>query len=212
MKTSNEVSNIFAAQVEMQSTLTDVGKDKKGYGYEYASFDSIVQHLRPLLSAHGLGFIQTATSDGDYIGVTTRLIHKSGEWVEDTFTMPLVTLAKMNNYQVAGSAITYLKRYGLSAIVGIAVDEDIDASGEQEKPKPQQQKAPAPAKSTDDDKKQLWNAFKNRCGDIDPMSILERDGINMEDKQKVYATVRQYMALNDEMFNGVLDNFNEAVE
>lgn len=71
----------------------------------------------------------------------------------------------------------------------------------------QQQKAPAPAKSTDDDKKQLWNAFKNRCGEIDPMSILECDGINMEDKQKVYATVRQYMALNDEMFQGVLDNF-----
>ncbi|HEY5630507.1 MAG TPA: DUF1071 domain-containing protein [Nitrososphaeraceae archaeon] len=71
----------------------------------------------------------------------------------------------------------------------------------------QQQKAPVPSKSTDDDKNQLWNAFKNRCGDIDPMSILERDGINMEDKQKVYATVRQYMALNDEMFQGVLDNF-----
>jgi len=139
MKTSSTVEAIFQAQIEMQSTLTDVGKDKEGYGYKYASFDSIVQHIRPLLSAQGLGFIQTSTSNGDYIGVTTRLIHKSGEWVEDTFTMPLVTLAKMNNYQVAGSAITYLKRYGLSAIVGIAVDEDIDASGEQAKPEPKQQ-------------------------------------------------------------------------
>lgn len=144
MKTSEKVGLIFEAQINMQATLTDVGKDKEGYGYKYASFDSIVQHLRPLLAAQGLGFIQTSTSDGDYIGVTTRLIHKSGEWVEDTFTMPLVTLAKMNNYQVAGSAITYLKRYGLSAIVGIAVDEDIDASGEQEKPKPPQPQPKAP--------------------------------------------------------------------
>jgi len=208
MKTSNTVEAIFQAQIEMQSNLTDVGKDKEGYGYKYASFDSIVQHLRPLLSAQGLGFIQTSTSNGDYIGVTTRLIHKSGEWVEDTFTMPLVTLAKMNNYQVAGSAITYLKRYGLSAIVGIAVDEDIDASGEQSKPEPkQQQKAPPPSKADDDVKKQLWNSFKARCGTIDPMLILERDGIDMGDKNKVYATVRQYMALNEDMFQGVLDNF-----
>jgi hypothetical protein len=131
MKTSNTVENIFAAQIAMQAEMTDIGKDKQGFGYRYASFDSIVQHLRPLLAKHGLGFIQTSTSEEDRIGVTTRLIHKSGEWVEDTFMMNLVTLAKMNNYQVAGSAITYLKRYGLSAIVGIAVDEDIDASGEQ---------------------------------------------------------------------------------
>lgn len=206
MRTSNEVSNIFASQIEMQDELKDIGKDSKGYGYNYTSFESLARYLRPLLAKHGLGFIQTSTNEGDRIGVTTRLIHKSGEWVEDTFTVPLVTLAKMNDYQVAGSAITYLKRYGLSAIVGIASDEDADAHGEQVKPT-QQQKAPAPAKSTEDDKKQLWNAFKNRCGSIDPMSILERDGINMEDKQKVYATVRQYMALNNEMFQGILDNF-----
>jgi hypothetical protein len=39
------------------------------------------------------------------------------------------------------------------------------------------------------------------------MIILERDGIDMGDKNKVYATVRQYMALNEDMFQGVLDNF-----
>lgn len=130
MKTSSELSNLYKAQIALQESMTDVGKDKQGFGYKYASFDSIVQHLRPRLAEQGLGFIQTSTSDGDRIGVTTRLIHTSGEWVEDTLMMSLVSLAKMNDYQVAGSAITYLKRYGLSAIVGIAVDEDIDASGE----------------------------------------------------------------------------------
>lgn len=133
MKTSNDVTNIFKAHIEMQSDLRTIGKDSKGYGYKYASFDSIVEYLRPILSKHNLGFIQSSTNESERIGVTTRLIHTSGEWVEDTFTVPLVGLAKMNDYQVAGSAITYLKRYGLSAIIGIASDEDADAQGEQVK-------------------------------------------------------------------------------
>ena len=131
MKTSNDVTNIFKAHIEMQSDLKTIGKDSTGYGYKYASFDSIVEYLRPILSKHNLGFIQSSTNESERIGVTTRLIHTSGEWVEDTFTIPLVGLAKMNDYQVAGSAITYLKRYGLSAIVGLASDEDADAKGEQ---------------------------------------------------------------------------------
>lgn len=203
MKTSNEVGQIFAAQIAMQSELQDIGKDSKGYGYNYTSFESLTRYLRPLLTKHGLGFIQTSTNYGERIGVSTRLIHTSGEWVEDTFTVPLVGLAKMNDYQVAGSAITYLKRYGLSAIVGIASDEDADAHGEQTKA----QKAPAPAKATDDDKKQLWNAFKTRCNGVDPMDILVQDGVDVNDKARVYAVVRQYMALSDDMFQGVLDNF-----
>lgn len=214
MKTSNDLTNLYKAQIALQEILTDVGKDKQGFGYRYASFDSIVQHLRPLLAQHGLGFIQTSTSDGDRIGVTTRLIHTSGEWVEDTLMMNLVSLAKMNDYQVAGSAITYLKRYGLSAIIGIAVDEDIDASGEKVVVAPNTvapQRPPVQSKSTDDDKAMLWKAFVARAGKsgVDAKEILLRDGIDMTDKAKTYATVRQYMALNEDMWMGVMDGFVE---
>ena len=209
MKTSNTVEAIFSSQIEMQAELHDIGKDSKGYGYSYTSFESLTRYLRPLLTKHGLGFIQTSTTDGDRIGVTTRLIHKSGEWVEDTFTVPLVTLAKMNDYQVAGSAITYLKRYGLSAIVGIASDEDADAHGEQVTVAPT--KAVAPSKATDDDKAMLWKAFVARAkkSGVDANSILKRDGIDMTDKAKVYSTVRQYMALNEDMWLGLMESYAE---
>lgn len=208
MKTSNEVSNIFAAQIAMQQELQDIGKDSKGYGYNYTSFESLTRYLRPLLTKHGLGFIQTSTNVEDRIGVCTRLIHKSGEWVEDTFTVPLVGLAKMNDYQVAGSAITYLKRYGLSAIVGIASDEDADAHGEQTKP---QQKAPPPSKATDGEQTKLLNEFKAKLEayNIDPRKFLERDGVDMKDTKQVYATVRQYMGMNNELFQNVLENWEE---
>jgi hypothetical protein len=112
------------------------------------------------------------------------------------------------NKAVMRCLVKNLAMFGLGLY--IYAGEDLPESEEEQKeePKPtQQQKAPPPSKAEDDIKKQLWNSFKARCGTIDPMLILERDGINMGDKNKVYATVRQYMNLNNDMFKGVLDNF-----
>ena len=58
------------------------------------------------------------------IEVTTRLIDKSGEWYEDTVQIP----ADRANAQGVGSAITYAKRYALSAMLGIVTDEDTDGN------------------------------------------------------------------------------------
>lgn len=211
MKTSNEVNNIFASHISMQGELQDIGKDAKGFGYKYTSFESLTRYLRPLLTKHGLGFIQTSTNDGERIGVTTRLIHKSGEWVEDTFTVSMISLKGMNDYQVAGSAITYLKRYGLSAIVGIASDEDADAHGEQITA-PQNSTPPKPSKSTDDDKAKAWKEFSAKCKahGVDPMEFLKKDGIDMNDKAKVYATVRQYLKLDDGFLDDTLSDYAQS--
>ena len=69
------------------------------------------------------------------------------------------------------------------------------------------QKAPVPSKASDSDKKQLWAKFKARCKEIDPMELLTRDGVDMGDKDAVYSVTRKYMALDDTMFDGVLDSF-----
>ena len=131
MKTSNEVNEIFKAQVAMQKEMTNIGKDSKGYGYNYTSLEKLIEHARPILAKHKLGFIQSNTSTDDgKVGVTTRLIHETGQWVEDTMTAPLYKLAKMNEYQVAGSIITYFRRYALASMIGIASDEDMDATGD----------------------------------------------------------------------------------
>ena len=131
MKTSEKVNEIFKAQVAMQEEMTNIAKDSKGYGYSYTSLEKLIEHIRPVLAKNGLGFFQSNTSTDDgRIGVTTRIIHTSGEWVEDTMTAPLTQLAKMNEYQVAGSVITYFRRYALASMVGVASDEDMDVQGE----------------------------------------------------------------------------------
>jgi len=56
----------------------------------------------------------------------------SGETIEHSATIPQdVTLKGMNQFQVLGSAITYMRRYQLSAMLGIVTDKDTDASGQQ---------------------------------------------------------------------------------
>jgi hypothetical protein len=190
MKTSESVSGIFKAQIKLQAEMTNIAKDSKGYGYNYTSLEKLIDHCRKPLAENGLGFIQsnTSTEDGK-IGVTTRLIHDSGEWVEDTMTANLYKLAKMNEYQVAGSIITYFRRYALASMLGIASDEDIDASGEQ-----QVVKTPPPSKATDGDKKQAWKDFQSICTTmgVDATEFMESN-MDMSDKNAVYAEVRKWL-------------------
>ena len=57
---------------------------------------------------------------------------ESGEAIQsDTLIPQNVQLAKMNEFQVLGSAITYIRRYALSSMLGLVTDKDTDASGEQ---------------------------------------------------------------------------------
>ena len=62
------------------------------------------------------------------VGLTTRLVHSSGEWIEDEFYIPLEVTGVQPAAQVAGSIITYLRRYALVALLGIVSDEDIDGN------------------------------------------------------------------------------------
>jgi len=132
---SDSIKNIANAQLALQSEIKDIAKDSTGYGYKYTSFDKLVQYLRPLLSKHGLSFIQMPSSghDNNQIGLTTLYMHTSGEWIMNTILSPILDSKGMNMYQSIGSAITYFRRYSLSSFVGIASEEDRDASTSDDK-------------------------------------------------------------------------------
>ena len=123
------MKNIYKALAALQQEVGAIGKDSKGYGYTYASLDNIVEVITPLLKKHGLGFTQPL--DGS--SIKTILFHaESGESIESTLEIPQgVELKGMNQFQVLGSAITYLRRYSLASVLGLVTDEDTDAAGEQ---------------------------------------------------------------------------------
>ena len=110
----------------------------------YADLGSIIEAAKLSLAKNGLAVSQPASTDGSSVTVTTILMHCSGQWISSDMTLPLGDEKGRNLAQAAGSIITYLRRYSLSAMVGIYADEDTDG----EKPKGEQPKN-TPAKAQD---------------------------------------------------------------
>lgn len=124
------MKNLFKALADFQQEVPTIHKATKGFGYSYSDLPTIFKVINPLLKKHGLGFTQMINGSD----VVTTLFHpESGEKIESTTAIPQnVTLKGMNDFQVLGSAITYIRRYSLSSMLGIVTDKDVDASGEQE--------------------------------------------------------------------------------
>lgn len=143
--TSSEVkSGLAAALAAFQAEVPNVTKTKEAevqgttrngdrykYKYKYADIADVTAVVMPLLGKHGLSFTcqPTIREDGKY-GLAYQLLHSSGEMIEGFYPMD-VTLRPQDK----GGEITYARRYCLSAVTGVAADEDTDA---RELPKPQE--------------------------------------------------------------------------
>ena len=147
MKSSNNLSSIAEALATAQGECKDIQKNKQGYGYKYATLESILSMLRPILAKNKLSIIQSHGIENNIITVTTRIMHASGEWLEDTGGVEFQVLKGMNNSQSVGSAITYLRRYQISAFMNITSDEDVDGEADVAQTKKNTQ-APAEQKPT----------------------------------------------------------------
>jgi len=136
------MKNLYKALAEFQQEVPVIHKGTSGYGYSYADLPAIFEIINPLMKKHRLGFYQAVESTTDKNAIRTVVFHvESGEAIQsDTLIPNNVQLAKMNEFQVLGSAITYIRRYALSSMLGLVTDKDTDASGEQikkfEKPEP----------------------------------------------------------------------------
>lgn len=101
------------------------GKDS--YGYRYATLADLIQTVAPILSEHELSFTQLVSGSGDDVTVTTVLMHSSGQHLQSSFTAKASGQGgRMTGIQAQGSTITYLKRYLLAAMLGVAGEEDTD--------------------------------------------------------------------------------------
>ena len=131
IRTSETVVNISAALVKAQAELTNAPKETKGQVGSavrfYTDLPTLTDHVRGTLAKHDLAYVQFPcnTMSGN-VGLCTRLLHASGEWLEDEYSMPAGQGA-----QGAGSALTYARRYALMAVLGIAADDDDGAAASQ---------------------------------------------------------------------------------
>ena len=128
---SAEISELAKALVKAQGEMQNAAMNKVNsfFNSRYATLGAIRDTIRKPLSDNGLCVTQTTAIGERSIILNTVLLHTSGQWISSEF--PLTFTGKP---QEMGSALTYAKRYQLSAIVGIAADEDDDANAAEEKP------------------------------------------------------------------------------
>ena len=132
MTTSEKIGSIaqaiVKAQAEMPKLLAD--SDNPYYKSKYIALADLIKEVRPVLAKYGLAIIQGVSGDGEKaVIITTRIIHESGEWIEEAFTMPVVAKGtKEATPQDYGAAVTYARRYSLAGILGVASEEDDDAN------------------------------------------------------------------------------------
>mgnify|MGYP003342078375 CR=1 len=126
MRTSDQLDQLAAALVAARGAMKNAALNKVNphFKSKFADLTSVIDATTAALKAHGLVVTQApdVTEQGPVL--VTRLLHGSGQWMETHCPLPVVS-----DMQKMGSAITYARRYSLSAICGIAADEDDDANG-----------------------------------------------------------------------------------
>lgn len=141
MKTSESINKISAALLVAQKAISFAAKDAQNPHFKntYADLPAVIDAIKPALNDAGIVFMQTPSpSEPGTLALTTRLMHESGEWMEDTATIPL----PKNDPQGYGSAMTYARRYALSAFTGLYQDDDDgNAASLPTKPKAQSKQA-----------------------------------------------------------------------
>lgn len=122
----NELAtDLAAAQAQIRGAVKNSTNPQ--FRSQYSDLASVVESSREALSSHGIAVVQGIGRYHDgCIAVTTRLMHRSGQWIEETMDVPVV--AKVINAQALMSASTYGRRYGLMGMVGIAPIEDDDGN------------------------------------------------------------------------------------
>ena len=122
MEKSESIKNIAIAMNQAQSVMGGAhkGANNPFFKSKYADLGAVIEVVREPFFDNGLSYIQFPIEDGGRIGVETILMHVSGEWISNSFTVQL----SKQDAQGAGSAITYCKRYGLQAVAGIPSEDD----------------------------------------------------------------------------------------
>lgn len=149
---SASVSKLFAALVAAQAEMRNPPKDSTNphFKSKFADLATVLDTVKPTLAKHRLGVVQLPTEvEGVGPALSTMLIHESGEFVRSTIGLR----PGKQDPQGIGAALTYARRYGLQAVLGITADDDDDGN-HASRPAPQRQQAQTQPPAA---RKPLWD-------------------------------------------------------
>jgi hypothetical protein len=131
MQKSEQINELAKALASAQSQIRPVTKDAKNphLHNRYATLDAIIAEIKEPLSSNGLAYSQLLDDANGAPALTTMLMHESGQWVASTVVVgDMKGNRGVNEMQVFGASVTYMKRYALAALLGISSDEDDDGN------------------------------------------------------------------------------------
>lgn len=123
---SSEITELAEAMIQVQHALSPALKDAENTftNSRYATLHSVMNACREALLQHGIWLTQYPVSvEVGQLGLVTKIVHaETGQWQASLLTMPL----PKSDPQGYGSAMTYARRYGMAALVGIVTENDDD--------------------------------------------------------------------------------------
>lgn len=143
IKRSQDISKLALALAKAQGKIEGASKDRVNphFGSRYATLASVWDACRVQLAEAEIAVVQAPSSDAtNLVTVVTVLAHSSGQWMEST----LSARPAKADAQGIGSVITYLRRYALSSMVGVAPEDDDDANAAVAPRTPQSRPLPPP--------------------------------------------------------------------
>lgn len=148
-----QVDMLATALAKAQAAMGNVEKSAinpafksadKPKGSTYATLADVINTIREPLTANDLCWVQFPARSATGVAVTTRLMHKSGQFIEGTLEMPCGANATA---QAVGSALSYGRRYSLMAMMGLAAEDDDDGNAavqsQRDAPRQEQHREPA---------------------------------------------------------------------
>lgn len=138
MNKSETITELNKALANFHKEVKQPMKDANNpfFKSKYVPLENVVEAIDDVAPKHGLTYSQyPVTTENGLVGISTVLLHESGEFIEFP---PATTKPDKNTPQGVGSALTYMRRYSLSAVFGITSDQDDDgneASGKSNKNK-----------------------------------------------------------------------------
>lgn len=174
MEMSTDIKDLASALAKAQGEMRNAAKssDNPFFKSKYADLAECLNVVREPLAKNGLSVVQANEGiiDGK-LAVTTLLMHSSGQYIRVTSSYPI----QKNDVQGFGSTLTYARRYGLAAALGLAQeDDDGNAACKPNQQRKQQYKAKAQPQSTGDKFVQITSQ-----GDV---VVVVSDGYNAEGK------------------------------
>lgn len=171
MNKSESIASLAGALAKAQAEIENASKNAANphFKSKYADLAEVLNTARPVLAKHGLSVSQWPGFADGVVTLETLLAHSSGEWISNVASAPIGKL----DAQGVGSALTYLRRYSLAAVAGIAQEDD-DGNGAVKRPAVQ----PIPAELTQAAKlgveafRSAWKACKTRAN-VTPDQLAE---------------------------------------